>query len=108
MKLEITKEKVLKASEKCPNAKVVLKELFPDVFKEGWIDVTENLHFRPYQASSFYWIGIYQEGTSLQIGWLDNAGANICTHAKENYKIEAQKTKGTNSWDNYFRILKKI
>lgn len=43
MKLEITKEKVLKASEKCPDAKVVLKELFPEAFREKWIDITMNI-----------------------------------------------------------------
>lgn len=31
--LKITKEKVLKASETCSDAKVVLRELFPEVFK---------------------------------------------------------------------------
>lgn len=31
-KLEITKEAVLKAAERCPTAKEVLKDLFPDVF----------------------------------------------------------------------------
>lgn len=33
-KLEITKEKVLKASETCPDAKEVLKELFSEAFED--------------------------------------------------------------------------
>ena len=33
MKLEITKEKVLEAADKCPQAKETLKTLFPEVFK---------------------------------------------------------------------------
>lgn len=46
MKLEITKEKVLKASEKCPDAKVVLKELFPDVFEGKWEDITKDIKWK--------------------------------------------------------------
>jgi len=34
MKLEITKEKVLEAASKCPQAKETLKTLFPEIFKE--------------------------------------------------------------------------
>jgi hypothetical protein len=35
MKLEITKEKVLEASEKCSQAKEVLKTLFPEAFENS-------------------------------------------------------------------------
>lgn len=34
MELSITKEKVLEAADKCPQAKETLKTLFPEVFKE--------------------------------------------------------------------------
>jgi hypothetical protein len=34
--LTITKESVLRAAEKCESAREVLKELFPDVFKDEW------------------------------------------------------------------------
>ena len=40
--LKITKEKVLKASEQCPDAKDVLETLFPDAFKKEWKDVTDK------------------------------------------------------------------
>ena len=36
MKLEITKEKVIKAADKCSTAKEVLKELFPEAFEEQY------------------------------------------------------------------------
>lgn len=36
-----TEQQIKAAAEKCPEAKVVLKELYPDVFKEG-IKITEN------------------------------------------------------------------
>lgn len=75
--------------------------------KEEWVDVTERFEFRSYQAGMYYWIGIYEKYKSLQIGWLDSAGVNICTHAKKEYKIERQTSRGTCSWDNYFRIMRK-
>lgn len=40
--LEITKDKVLKASEKCPQAKEVLKELFSEAFEEKWRDISKE------------------------------------------------------------------
>ena len=104
---KITKEKILAMASECSEAKAVLKKGFPEAFIEDWVDVTENLVFRPYKAGRFYWIGIYQKGASLQIGWLDKAGANICTHANREYKIEGQRSRGINSWDNYFRILRR-
>lgn len=41
--LKISKEAVLEASKKCPDAKEVLKALFPDVFKKTEKDVTRDL-----------------------------------------------------------------
>lgn len=35
MKLEITKERVLAAADKCGDAKNILKELFPEIFGGG-------------------------------------------------------------------------
>lgn len=43
--LKISKEAVLEASKKCPDAKEVLKALFPDVFKEEWIDITKECSY---------------------------------------------------------------
>ena len=51
-KLEITKEKVLKASETCPDAKEVLKELFPEAFeKEEDKNITIECNFRVTRSS---------------------------------------------------------
>ena len=51
MKLEITKEKVLKASETCPDAKAVLEELFPDAFeKKG--DITMECSLKVTKSGS--------------------------------------------------------
>ena len=35
-KLEIEKDRVLKAAEKCPQAKEILSAIFPDVFEGEW------------------------------------------------------------------------
>lgn len=42
MKLEITKEKVLEAASKCSQAKETLKTLFPEVFGENMVVVTDD------------------------------------------------------------------
>lgn len=39
MKLEITKEKVLEAAEKCSQAKETLKTLFPECFEKEMPDI---------------------------------------------------------------------
>ncbi len=36
-----TKKQVLEVAESCPEAKVALKKLFPEAFKEEWRDITE-------------------------------------------------------------------
>ena len=46
-KVELTVGNIKAAAEKCGTAKEVLKELFPEVFKEspGWEDVTDGVKF---------------------------------------------------------------
>ena len=41
-----TKERVIKASETCPDAKGVLKELFPEVFKGDWVNISNDIELR--------------------------------------------------------------
>ena len=43
-KFKITKEAVLRAAGKCGTAKEVLKEMFPEAFKEEWEDVTDKMY----------------------------------------------------------------
>jgi hypothetical protein len=55
--LKVTKEKVLKASENCPQAKEVLKELFPEAFEPIYrdfdiFDYTGDI--RIYYKDNFY------------------------------------------------------
>lgn len=50
MQLTTTKERVLEAVEKDPQAKETLKKLFPDVFGSKYFDLTEN----EYQHSESY------------------------------------------------------
>ena len=42
MKLEITKERVISAAEKCPTAKETLKTLFPEAFKSSEVEEFEK------------------------------------------------------------------
>lgn len=52
-----TKEQVLKASKKCPEAKEVLEDLYPDAFKAEWKDVTEEIVWKAHRfVSGEYWL----------------------------------------------------
>ena len=42
MELKIKKDRVLKAAEKCPEAKEVLKEMFPEVLETGLVEKVTN------------------------------------------------------------------
>jgi len=53
-----TEERVKAAAEKCGDAKAVLKELFPDVFKEYWEDVTKRACLWYDGVNPYPWIRI--------------------------------------------------
>lgn len=55
-KFEITKERIVKAANVCPDAQRVLKELFPEAFKceKEWVDCTEDFEPR------LHWCGYCQ------------------------------------------------
>ena len=67
--LKITEDKVLRASETCPDAKQVLKELFPEVFEED-----ENRRIDPAKLR----IISLGEGSALAIQDPDNPVCFIC------------------------------
>ncbi len=57
MELKITKDKVLEAAAKCPQAKETLKTLFPDVFDENKLTIkVDGIHIGE-DAAAFVWIG---------------------------------------------------
>lgn len=82
--LEITKEKVLKASEKCPQAKEVLKELFSEAFEGEGSDITEELMLKIDPTGDAYWIDIYHAGN--RVGYIGHARINITNNLQ--YKLE--------------------
>ena len=43
MEFTITKERVLKMAEECPEVKSVLKRGFPEAFEPEWKDITEDI-----------------------------------------------------------------
>ena len=82
-KLEITKEKVLRASKICPEAKEVLTGMFPEAFEkteEVGRDITKELTFKiDPTGGGAYWIDIYH-GTSM-IGYIGHHRMTITSHA---------------------------
>lgn len=108
--LKITKEKVLKASETCPDAKSVLKELFPGVFippKKKWKDITKEIEVRvriscakPSMDNKHY-LSFMHEGEQIAYSGYTDKDIQFISLADdtEEYKIE---------WDGInFIIFKK-
>ena len=105
-----SKEQILKASKDCPDAKEVLKKLFPEAFKEEWEDitgmVTPEIVFasgnRPYlrfvdpetdsSGSGF--------ANSAATGYASSIAVPLFIYHPDNYKIEKR-------GDDSFRILKR-
>lgn len=101
--LEITKEKVLRASEKCPQAKEVLKELFSEAFeKKGRKDITKDIDWAMYGfCSDNYWLMGAHEGK--EIFYFNSTGLHF-NHIdyEEDYEFEIRDENGS------FRILKRV
>jgi hypothetical protein len=69
-KVELTVEAVKRAAEKCGTAKEILKELFPEVFresppKEEWEDITGGCRFVPDNAG-----GPFIMCGDLKVSWV--------------------------------------
>lgn len=107
--LKITKEKVLEASESYPDAKGVLKTLFPEAFKKEkgkWVNVTEEIRWCCYnfeeneERPGEYWIMGVHEGDEVFFFNVDGLKFNL-DNARSEYKIEERGGRGS------FCILKK-
>jgi len=98
-----TKERVIKASETCPDAKGVLKELFPEVFKiedrhDEWKNITEEIRYELTNRNMYerYILHIQYCGTS--IGYIcPNKGIDLYTNSR--YRLDFN--------SDAFRILKR-
>jgi hypothetical protein len=116
-KLEITKDAVLAAAEQCPDAKRVLKTLFPDVFEEksqplisgglykniinGEYYIHQNVHklFINLKVGTFFYsstkYGIWKDGELTYLPdaklWIDETGIIrdtwVSKHCEEMTKI---------------------
>ena len=96
--LKITKEKVLRASETCPDAKMVLRELFPDAFENEWEDITEKVKPEIICAAGnkpyLRFIDPKQESTgsglanSAAIGYTPSISLSFFIYQPERYKLE--------------------
>lgn len=102
--LKITKEKVLEASESCPDAKGVLKTLFPEAFKEKekWVDITNETKLEWDNHGDYWNIHVIHKGE--EVAYIcDEEMFNLWGSAKGKYKIERNE-----EYDNWrFRILER-
>ena len=66
--LKITKEKVLEASEKCGQAREVLKALFPEAFEEEQKIITSKVELRlEAVGSGYHFIKLSYKGDDIGI-----------------------------------------
>ena len=63
--LKISKEKVLEASKKCPQAKEVLKTLFPDVFKAKVELVAGDIYVHESDNFLYYYLVVEHNGINF-------------------------------------------
>ena len=99
-----TKERVIKASESYPDAKTVLEELFPEVFKEEWHDISKELQFEFISQDRLHFLKIYHgDSRKAEIGAIyPNTG--VCSKGIYLYNDDLYKLECNN---DAFRILKK-
>ena len=99
-----TKEQVLKASEKCPDTKGVLEDLYPDAFKEEWVDITGEITWKIYRfiGGECWLMGTYEElKCSDGQFYFNRTGFHFNNvQAEKDFKLEEGNDQG-------FRILKK-
>ena len=80
--LKISKEKVLEASKQCPNAKVVLKLLFPDVFEEE--NINKEIEWRRNDGDGGF--RLYGQYRGEDICFVDADGFYILAHCDSRFK----------------------
>ena len=69
-KVETTKTRVIEAAKVCPDAQRVLKELFPEAFKEEWVDCTKECGARLCDQGNAYDIELYRKSDGHRIAGL--------------------------------------
>ena len=72
-KFEITKERVVKAANVCPDAQRVLKELFPEAFEEKepeWVDCTKECGVRFHPVMGGYDLEVYLVANDKNIAYI--------------------------------------
>ena len=96
--LKISKEAVLEASETCPDAKEVLKALFPDVFKEG-VDISKEIEWKFRKG---------EEGYGLLELWYEESliGHTYCSGEFFFCDNSDHLVKKGSSKNRYFKVLK--
>lgn len=99
-----TKEQVLKASKKCPEAKEVLEDLYPDAFEKKQVDITEEIVWKicRFIKGECWLMGKYEDtGHSDGQFYFNREGFHFNnTQARKDFKFEE-------CIDQGFRIFKK-
>ena len=103
-----TKEQILQASESCPDAKDVLQELFPEVFKEErkkekefWGDITQSVEVVVSKMFKGYYLRFMHDGRQIAYSGLGKSDVQFIQvdDSEEDYLVE---------WFGVdFRILKR-
>ncbi len=98
-KLEIYRDKMLKAVEECPDVKEVFKTLWPEEFLLEWVDVVRECKYR-HKGGHLYIA--YQEE---EIGVISYDGPRIFYDSKGVFRIEQGPPDSSGHYN--FRILKR-
>ena len=103
--LKITKERVLTAAEKCEDAKEVLQELFPDVFKGQWKDITEEIEWKIVKDNA---TSVSKKNMHHLVGFHTDDDLVVYVSAGSMFLLDGKRYKiNTDRWNN-FCILKKM
>jgi ribosomal protein L21E len=101
---KVTGEVIRKMAEKCLTARNVLKEGFPDAFKDEWMDITGVCRFsaqRSHNGVDGFYVSIDYSGQ--EIGWIEPWQFGIIS---DNFRL--MRVDDKNGGCDCFRIEKKV
>jgi hypothetical protein len=101
---KVTGEVIRKMAEKCPTARDVLKEGFPEAFDGKWMDITGACRFSAQHSRNGvdgFYVSIDYSGE--EIGWIEPWQFGIVS---DNFRL--MRVDGKNGGCDCFRIEKKV
>lgn len=114
-----TKKQILDASKECPDAKAVLKKLYPEVLnnEDGWEEIpAEDLEFNSESNNGGIYFTLWDKVDNDEIGCMDcyakyegkyksNINLRFCLPYTSKYKIVPQDIENGNA---NFRVYRKV